>query len=105
MKFMAKSYIVLILMIAITSLSAKEKKSNVKLNGFENKEVIENGKKIIYSYKQFEKFDFDELNIEGQAGQPSDLSITPGTSKEFLNRLPYRKSFTLEIKKGIERVR
>jgi hypothetical protein len=62
-------------------------------------------KKIIYTYKQFEKFDFDELNIEGRTGSPNDLSISPIHEKQFTNRLPYRKSFTVEIKKGIERVR
>lgn len=63
------------------------------------------GKKIIYTYKQYEKFDFDDLNIEGDTGAPSDISISPIHEKRFTNRLPYRKSFTVEIKKGIERVR
>jgi hypothetical protein len=71
----------------------------------DGKEVMINGKKVIYSYKQFEKFDFDELSIEGEASSPNDLSISPGHERAFNNRLPYRKSFTLEIKKGIERVR
>ena len=63
------------------------------------------GKKVIYTYKQYEKFDFDDLNIEGDTGAPSDISISPINEKRFTNRLPYRKSFTVEIKKGIERVR
>lgn len=63
------------------------------------------GKKVIYTYKQYEKFDFDDLNIEGETGAPSDISISPIHEKRFTNRLPYRKSFTVEIKKGIERVR
>lgn len=67
--------------------------------------VMKGGKKIIYSYKQYEKFDFDDLNIEGDTGTPSDLSISPIHEKRFTNRLPYRRSFTVEIKKGIERVR
>lgn len=67
--------------------------------------VIKGGKKFIYSYKQYEKFDFDDLNIEGDTGTPSDLSISPIHEKRFTNRLPYRRSFTVEIKKGIERVR
>lgn len=62
-------------------------------------------KKVIYTYKQYEKFDFDDLNIEGDSGAPNDLSISPIHEKRFTNRLPYRKSFTVEIKKGIERVR
>lgn len=71
----------------------------------EGKEAFVNGKKVIYTYKQYEKFDFDDLNIEGDTGAPNDLSISPGLEKRFTNRLPYRKSFTVEIKKGIERVR
>jgi hypothetical protein len=62
-------------------------------------------KKVIYTYKQYEKFDFDDLNIEGEAGAPNDLSITPIHEKKYTNRLPYRKSFIMEIRKGIERVR
>ena len=68
-------------------------------------ETKSGNKKIIYTYKQYEKFDFDDLNIEGDTGAPSDISISPIHEKRFTNRLPYRKSFTMEIKKGIERVR
>jgi len=71
----------------------------------DGKEQMINGKKVIYTYKQYEKFDFDDLNIEGDTGAPSDLSVSPIHEKRFTNRLPYRKSFTVEIKKGIERVR
>lgn len=71
----------------------------------DGKEIKVGGKKIIYAYKQFEKFDFDDINVEGDTGAPNDLSISPIHEKSFSNRLPYRKSFTVEIKKGIERVR
>lgn len=63
------------------------------------------GKKVIYTYKDNEKLDFDEITIEGDSGIPSDLSIGPIVDKKFSNRLPYRKSFNAEIRKGIERVR
>jgi hypothetical protein len=69
------------------------------------KEVTKDGRKVIYTYKQFEKFDFDDLNIEADSGSPNDLSVTPIHEKRYSNRLPYRKSFTAEIRKGIERVR
>lgn len=74
-------------------------------NIVDGQEVKVGGKKVIYTYKQYEKFDFDDLNIEGDTGTPSDISISPIHEKRFTNRLPYRKSFTVEIKKGIERVR
>ena len=69
------------------------------------KEANVGNKKIIYTYKQYEKFDFDDLNIEGGSGAPGDLSINQGQPKSYGNWLPYRNSFTVEIKKGIERVR
>ncbi len=71
----------------------------------DGQEVKVNGKKVVYTYKQFEKFDFDDLTIEGEAGAPNDISISPIHEKGYSNRLPYRRSFTVEIKKGIERVR
>lgn len=79
-----------------TTLFAQEEISGTEMKG---------GKKVIYTYKQYEKFDFDDLNIEGDTGSPSDISISPIHEQRFTNRLPYRKSFTMEIKKGIERVR
>ena len=71
----------------------------------DGKETTVGNKKVIYTYKQFEKFDFDDLNIEGDTGAPNDISISPIHETRFTNRLPYRKSFTVEIKKGIERTR
>lgn len=78
---------------------------SVHAQDLDGKEQMVNGKRVIYTYKQYEKFDFDDLNIEGDTGNPGDLSITPGYERGYKNRLPYRKSFTVEIKKGIERVR
>lgn len=61
--------------------------------------------KIIYKYKKFEKFDFEDIVIEGETGGPGDLSISSRFQKQFQNKLPYRKNFNAEIRKGIERVR
>ena len=91
----------IICLSAITMASAQDNEK-VLVDG---KTTTVGNKKIIYSYKQFEKFDFDDLNIEGGTGAPGDLSVSPAHEKTFTNRLPYRKSFTVEIKKGIERVR
>jgi len=88
------------ILISITSFAQNNDKAVV-----DGKETMVGNKKIIYTYKQYEKFDFDDLNIEGDTGAPSDLSIPSIHEKSFTNRLPYRKSFTVEIKKGIERVR
>lgn len=62
-------------------------------------------KKIIYKYKKYEKFDFDELSVEGEGGSPGDLSITPRFQKQFKNKLPSKPTFSTEIRKSIERVR
>jgi hypothetical protein len=77
-----------ILLMAFTSVEAQEAKS-----------------KVIYRYKKFEKFDFEDLVIEGETGGPGDLSIAPRYQKKFKNNLPYRKNFNAEIRKGVERVR
>ncbi len=77
-----------ILLMAFTSVKAQEGKKNV-----------------VYRYKQYEKFDFEDLVIEGETGGPGDLSIAPRYQKKFKNKLPYRKNFNAEIRKGVERVR
>ena len=67
--------------------------------------VIAQEKKVIYEYKKFEKFDFDAISVEGEAGIPGDLSINPRLRKEFQNQLPERPNFNKEIKHAIEGLR
>jgi hypothetical protein len=71
----------------------------------ESKETTVGNRKVVYVYKQYEKIDFDDLEIQGDTGSPGDITISPIHEKRFTNRLPYRKSFNVEIRKGIERVR
>jgi hypothetical protein len=61
--------------------------------------------KIIYKYKKYQKFDFEDLVIEGETGSPGDLSINPRLQRKFKNKLPYRKNFNAEIRKSLERIR
>ncbi|MGB0452900.1 MAG: hypothetical protein ACPGJV_04225 [Bacteriovoracaceae bacterium] len=61
--------------------------------------------RIIYEYKKYEKFDFDDLVVEGDAGSPGDLSVDPRYQRKFKNKLPYRKNFHKEIRKGVFRIR
>jgi len=61
--------------------------------------------KIIYKYKKFEKFDFENFSIDGGIGSPGDLSINPRLSRNFKNKLPYRKNFNDKIRKSIESIR
>ena len=62
-------------------------------------------KNVRYEYKKFEKFDFDEIGVEGEAGSPGDISISPRLRNEFKNRLPERNNFTKEMKKAIDGIR
>ena len=61
--------------------------------------------KVIYKYKKYEKFDFENLDIDGTIGNPGDLSVSPRYKVRFKNPLPYRKNFNSEIRKGIDRIR
>ena len=61
--------------------------------------------KTIYQYKKFEKFDFDSLSLEGDYGNPGDLSIVPRYRQQYKNRLPYRINFNSEIRQAISRIR
>ena len=81
--------IILVLALAFsTSVLAQSKKANIR-----------------YEYKKFEKFDFDEIGVEGESGSPGDLSISPRVRNEFKNRLPERLNFNQEMKKSIEGIR
>lgn len=61
--------------------------------------------KVKYEYKKYEKFDFDDLVIQGETGSPGDLSIVPRYQRKFKNELPYRKNFNAEMRKSLERIR
>ena len=65
----------------------------------------QNNENVIYKYKKFQSFDFEDLVIDGETGGPGDLSIAPRFQKKFKNKLPYRKNFNAEIRKGAERIR
>lgn len=60
---------------------------------------------VIFRYREYERFDFEDLVIEGDTGSPGDLSIAPRFQRQFDNRLPYRTNFHAEIKKAVERTR
>jgi hypothetical protein len=60
---------------------------------------------VRYEYKKYEKFDFDEIGVEGEAGSPGDITISPRLRKEFRNKLPERPDFNKEMKKAIDGIR
>ena len=39
--------------------------------------------KVTYKYKKYEKFDFEDMVIEGDMGSPGDLSISPRFQRKF----------------------
>lgn len=59
-------------------------------------------KKIIYKYKQYEKFDMDDIQITGDTNGPGDLSINPRLRKKFRNRLPDKPNFNNEMIRNID---
>lgn len=61
--------------------------------------------KTIYQYKKYEKFDFNALSLEGDYGNPGDLSIVPRYRQQYKNRLPYRKNFNSEIRQAVSKTR
>ena len=65
----------------------------------------QNKANVRYEYKKLEKFDFDEIGVEGEAGSPGDISISPRLRKEFKNKLPERQNFNQEMKKAIDCIR
>ncbi len=72
---------------------------------FLNNVFAETQKNIKYEYKKFERFDFDEIGVEGEAGSPGDISISPRMRKEFRNKLPEKDNFNREMKKAIDGIR
>lgn len=79
---------ILIFILVLSSLAYGEDKKNIR-----------------YEYKKLEKFDFDEIGVEGEAGSPGDLSISPRLRNEFKNKLPERENFNKEMKKAIDGIR
>jgi hypothetical protein len=61
--------------------------------------------KVIYKYKKHEKFEMDDIAIEGDASNPGDLSIDPRFRTKFRNKLPGRDNFNKEMMDAIEAIR
>ncbi len=62
-------------------------------------------KNIRYEYKKFERFDFEEIGVEGESGVPGDISVSSRLRTEFKNKLPERKNFNKEMVSGVNAVR
>jgi hypothetical protein len=60
--------------------------------------------KVIYKYKKFEKFDFEDLEVKGDSSTPGDLSINPRFNIKFKNNLPVKDKFDEEIWDSIDSI-
>jgi hypothetical protein len=67
--------------------------------------MAQDKKSVRYEYKKYEKFDFEEIGVQGEAGSPGDISISPRLRNEFRNKLPERVNFNKEMKKAIDGIR
>ena len=61
--------------------------------------------KVIYKYKKYQKFDFEDLVVEGDSGSFGDITSTGRFQRKFKNKLPYRRNFNPEMVRSVERVR
>ena len=61
--------------------------------------------RVRYKYIKYQKFDFEDIGVEGDSGNPGDLSVASRYQRKFRNRLPYRVNFNPEIARAVERIR
>ncbi len=62
-------------------------------------------KNVNYVYKKYEKFDFNNLNIDANGGAPGDLSINPRNYRKHKNKLPSKLNFNKEMSRAIDGIR
>mgnify|MGYP000695838154 CR=1 FL=1 len=76
---------IILMLIVATSIFAKEK--------------------VVYKYKQYEKFDLGDLEIKGSIIAPGDLSVKERRRKIFKRKLYRRKDFDKNIENDIKYIR
>ncbi len=62
-------------------------------------------RKIVFRYKKYEKFQFDNLTVKGDSVAPADITIDARSGLEFKNRLPQRPDFNDRIREAAISVR
>ncbi len=58
-----------------------------------------------FVYKKYEKFDFEEISLQGEVVAPGDLSVMTRFQRHFRNKLPYKRSFNRELKRSLKRIK
>ncbi len=61
--------------------------------------------KVIYKYKNYEKFDLGNLEIKGSVIAPGDLSVKDRTRRTFSRDLFDRADFNMEVIEEIKNLR
>ena len=62
-------------------------------------------KKVVYKYKQYEKFDLGDMEIKGNLIAPGDLSVKERKRKVFTRSLLNKANFDDEMKQDIKFMR
>lgn len=62
-------------------------------------------KKVVYKYKEYERFDLGDLEIKGSIVAPGDLSVKERRRKVFERNLLNRRNFDKEIIQDIKFMR
>ena len=62
-------------------------------------------KKVVYKYKEYEKFDLGDLEIKGSIIAPGDISVKERRRKVFERDLMRRDDFDKKILKEIKFLR
>ncbi|MBF0361396.1 MAG: hypothetical protein HQK49_10305 [Oligoflexia bacterium] len=78
------------------------KKSNNNNNN--NGEKAATKDKNVIKYKNFEKFNFDELDVSGDGASEGGISIAPREERKYQNKLPEKNNFNNEFKKTIDSI-
>tara|TARA_B100001971_G_scaffold215193_1_gene260096 strand:- start:182337 stop:182582 length:246 start_codon:yes stop_codon:yes gene_type:complete len=62
-------------------------------------------KKVVYKYKEYEKFDLGDMEIKGNIIAPGDLSVKERRRRVFERDLLKRKDFDQKIVNDIKFIR
>lgn len=61
--------------------------------------------KVVYKYKEYEKFDLGDMEIKGSIVAPGDLSVKERRRKIFHRNLYHKKNFDKLITQDIKYIR
>jgi hypothetical protein len=59
--------------------------------------VLAQDKKVVYKYKEYEKFDLGDMEIKGKIIAPGDISVKERRRKVFERDLLHRDDFDKKI--------